>query len=187
MRLKRPKLSNIIFLVFIILMIIPQTRQPIQIYLHKGLAMFSPSEISENERKILTNYSWKLKSLNGLDYDFKQAEDKVILINFWATWCPPCIAEMPVLQSLYNDYGDKIEFLLVSQEAETVIRKFLDKHDYTFEIHRSISEIPLMLQTKSIPRTLIISKEGNIVVDKIGVANWNSESVRETLDKLLAE
>ena len=187
MKLKKPKISNIIFLVIILFMIIPQTRQQIQVFLHKGLAMFSPSEVLENDRKTINNYNWKLQSLEELNYSFKQAEGKVILINFWATWCPPCIAEMPALQSLYDDYEDKIEFLLVSQEEEAIIQKFLNKHDYTFKIHKPVSNIPEMLQTKSIPRTFIISKDGSIIVDKSGAANWNSDMVRETLDRLLSE
>lgn len=187
MTLKRPKLSNIITLAVIALMIIPQTRLPIQVLLHKGLAMFSPSEISENRREQLTTYNWKLQSLDGLNYDFSQADDKVILINFWATWCPPCIAEMPALQSLYYDYEDKIEFLFVSQEDSETINKFLKKHSYSFKIHRPTTAVPEILKTKSIPRTLVISKKGEIIIDKTGAANWNSDSVREILDTLLVE
>lgn len=187
MTIKKPKVSNIIIVIIFLLIIIPQTRQPIQVFLHKGLAMFSPSEISESDRERLNNYNWKLQSLDGFNYDFKEAEGKVILINFWATWCPPCIAEMPSIQKLYNDYGDKIELLLVSQEEESIIEKFLNKHDYTFKIHRPISDIPQELKTRSIPRTFVIDKDGNIIMDKTGAANWNSEMVRSTLDRLLAE
>lgn len=168
-------------------MIIPQTRQPIQVFLHKGLAMFSPSVVSEDDRRQIIDYNWRLKSLNDSVYDFSEAKDKVILINFWATWCPPCIAEMPALQKLYNDYGDKIEFLLVSEEKEKVIQRFLDKHDYTFKIYKPISDIPEDLQTRSIPRTFIINKAGTIIIDKSGAANWNSQDVRETLDVLIAD
>lgn len=165
----------------------PKTRLPIQVFLHKGLAIFSPSEVSEHNREKLTNYNWRLQTLDDMGYDFEMAEGKVVLVNFWATWCPPCIAEMPALQGLYDDYGDRIEFLLVSEEKEAIIQKFLNKHDYSFKIYRPVSEIPEMLKTRSIPRTFIIDKEGNIVIDKSGAANWNSEAVRETLDELIAE
>jgi len=168
-------------------MIVPQTRQPIQVLLHKGLALFSPSAISKVEREQLTDYSWSLRSLDGSDYDFSKAKGKVIILNFWATWCAPCIAEMPAFQELYADYGNKIEFLLVSNEKEDVIQKFLNKHDYTFRIMRPMSAIPESLEARSIPRTFIIDKKGNIVIDKTGAANWNSESVRETLDNLITE
>ena len=104
--MKKPKftLSNIIFVVVIALLIIPQTRQPIQIFLQKGLAMISPSEISADKRENLESYdNWKLIDSNGNQYDFKQAQGKVVFINFWATWCPPCIAEMPSIDNLYAD------------------------------------------------------------------------------------
>jgi len=190
MKLKTPKFSNIAFVVIIVLLVWPKTRQPIQVFLHKGLAMFSPSEISENDRETLASYNWKLQSLDDVDdvdYDFEQAKGKVVLVNFWATWCPPCIAEMPSLQGLYDDYGDRIEFLLVSEEKETIIQKFLNKHEYSFEIYRPITEIPEMLKTRSIPRTFIIDKDGHIVIDKSGAANWNSEAVRAVIDKLLVD
>jgi len=187
MTFQKPKISNLLFVAIIILMIIPQTRQPIQVFLHKGLALFSPSLTSENNRKQLQDYRWKLKSIDNQDYDFSQAKDKVILINFWATWCPPCIAEMPALQELYDDYNDKIEFLLVSEENRPVIQKFIDKHDYTFKVFKPLTNIPKNLQTRSIPRTFIIDKAGNIVIDKSGAANWNSKDVRNILDNLIAE
>ena len=187
MKLRKPKLSNLVFLAVIIILIIPQTRLPIQVLLHKGLALFSPSPIIEEERKELTDYTWTLKKLDGSTYDFSKASGKVIVLNFWATWCAPCIAEMPSFQDLYVDYAQEIEFLMVSVEKETVIQKFLDKHDYTFQVMRPMSDIPNLLEARSIPRTFIIDKRGFVVVDKIGAANWNSEKVRLTLDQLLAE
>lgn len=187
MKLKTPKFSNIVFVVIIALLVWPKTRQPIQVFMHKGLAMFSPSEVSENDWKTLTSYNWKLQTLDDVDYDFEMAKGKVVLVNFWATWCPPCIAEMPSLQGLYDNYGETIEFLLVSEEKEAIIQKFLNKYEYSFEIYRPITEIPGMLKTRSIPRTFIIDRYGHIVIDKTGAANWNSQAVRETLDRLIAE
>ncbi len=85
--MKKPKLniSNIIFLLVVILLIVPQTRQPIQVFLHKGLALFGPSIVDESKRERLTDYNWQLSSNSGEIFDFNQAKGKVIVINFWAT------------------------------------------------------------------------------------------------------
>ncbi len=187
--MKKPKFttSNIIFVIVIALLIIPQTRQPIQIFLHKGLAMISPSEISEAKRETLESYdNWNLVDSSGNPFNFKQAEDKVVFINFWATWCPPCIAEMPSIDDLYADYKDEVIFLLVSNEKRETIKSFKAKNNYNFEFYQSVSNAPKQFQTSSIPQTYVIDKHGKIVMDKSGAANWNSDSVRELLDNLIA-
>jgi len=185
MKVRKITWSNIIFVVVILLLIIPQTRQPIQVFIHKGLALFSPSIEGENNRKSLTNYNWQLEDILGNNYDFKQAEDKIILINLWATWCPPCIAEMPSLQKLYDDYNHKIEFLFVTNEKSEVVKQFLDKNNYSFNVLMPKSEYPKVFNVSSIPRTYLIDQKGNIIIDKSGAANWNSEKVRGLIDKLL--
>lgn len=185
MKVIKPKIKNIIFLVIIALFIIPQTRQPIQIFLQKGLALFSPSTIDNTKQITLTDYRWKLKDIHGNILNFEALKEKIVLVNFWATWCPPCIAEMPSMQLLYNDYKDKIEFVFVSNESPTVINQFLEKKNYSFKVYNPVTAYPESFDVKSIPRTFLIDKKGHIVIDENGAANWNSESVRSTIDNLL--
>ncbi|WGD34097.1 TlpA disulfide reductase family protein [Olleya sp. YS] len=186
--MKKPKLTfkYILFAVMLLLLIIPQTRQIIQIQLHKGLALFSPSVESESNRKIITNYNWNLIDINGNKYNFRQAENKVVLVSFWATWCPPCIAELPSLQKLYEDYKDKIEFVFISNEKPEKLYQFSVHNGYTFTIYNPSEASPNKLfDVNSIPRNFLIDKTGQVVIDKSGAANWNSETVRNTIDKLL--
>ncbi|WP_047547057.1 TlpA family protein disulfide reductase [Psychroserpens sp. Hel_I_66] len=185
---KRIKTSSILFIIIIALMIIPQTRKPIQVFLQKGIAMIvKPNVIDASERLKLENYDWKLSDLNGNDFDFSSAEGKVIVINFWATWCPPCIAEMPSLDKLYQKYEDNegVVFLFVSNEETEVIVDFINEKSYTFKAYQPLSTYPEQFNITSIPRTFIISKTGEIVIDKSGVADWNSEKVISTIDELL--
>ncbi len=185
MKIDKSKRNNIIFLVLLIIMIIPQIRLPIQVLLHKGLALISPSKIENENQKILLDYSWKLKDQKGQFFDFKSSKGKVVFINFWATWCPPCIAEMSSMQKLYDDYNDKIKFVFVSNESNSDITSFLNKSDYSFQVYTSITEVPNVLSTSSIPRTFLIDKRGRIIIDKTGASNWNSNFVRTTIDNLL--
>ena len=186
MKISKSQRNNIIFLVLIAILLIPQTRKPIQVFLNKGLALFSPSIVNEDKREVVSDFNWNLQNTNTLEtYNFKNAEGKVVLINFWATWCPPCIAELPSLDQLYQSYNDKVVFLFVSNEEIAVVNKFLAKKGMSLPVYKPISNYPEVFDVTSIPRTFLIDKQGNIVIDKTGAANWNSDKVQATIDELL--
>jgi thiol-disulfide isomerase/thioredoxin len=186
MKISKSQRNNIIFLVLIALLLIPQTRKPIQVFLNKGLALFSPSIVDQDKRKAISDFNWNLQNTNTLEtYNFKNTEGKVVLVNFWATWCPPCIAELPSLDQLYQSYNDKVVFLFVSNEEISVVNKFLIMKGMSLPVFKPISNYPEVFDVSSIPRTFLIDKKGNIVIDKTGAANWNSKKVREQLDRLL--
>ena len=185
---KKSKIYNLLFFIAIALLIIPQTRQPIQIFLNKGIALIvKPSVIDDSEREVLSNYNWKLRDFSDTHFDFNTAKGKVVVINFWATWCPPCIAEMPSLDLLYQNYknNDDVVFLFVSNEKISVIKKFMSEKEFSFNVYQSLTEYPNEFDVTSIPRTFVIDKKGKIVIDKSGAADWNSERVTSTIDALL--
>jgi thiol-disulfide isomerase/thioredoxin len=188
MKLKKSHLYNIITAVIVILLIIPQTRKTIQIGVNKVLASFGPSIDKDNEHKFaLEDYNWKLMDREGNDFDFESTRGKVVLVNLWATWCAPCIAELPSMDDLYKDYKDKVVFLFVSNEKMYKVKSFLDRREYAIPTYAPLSEIPIDLESSVLPTTYIIGKDGMIHVDKTGAANWNSDGVRDFLDELLAE
>jgi thiol-disulfide isomerase/thioredoxin len=178
--------NNIIFLIVIVLLIIPQTRQPIQVVLHKALTYISSAKsIDVSERKALDNYNWKLRDESGAVYDFNNVKGKVAVINFWATWCAPCIAEMPSLEKLYTQYKDDVVFLFVTNDRKELIAKFKQNKNYTFPSYQPITNTNNLFEVKSIPRTFIIDKKGKIAIDKSGAVDWSSQSVQDEIDMLL--
>ncbi len=185
MEKKNISVKNILLFIIIVLLIIPQTRQQIQIVLNKGMAMISPSIENTGRSVQISSYDWELKDLNGNVFNLNNSKGRVVLINIWATWCPPCIAEMPSLNNLNNDYKDKIDIILVSNEDQKVIKTFLDKNNYNFEVFTPIKQAPKTFTVNSIPRTFLIDKKGDIIIDESGAANWNSSKVRQTIDNLL--
>jgi len=187
MKVSKSQISNLIFLVVIAILIIPQTRKPIQVFLNKGFALISPNIEKKENQKTLRTYEWQLKDENGNIFNFESVKGKVVFINFWATWCPPCIAEMPSIQNLHTDYKDKVEFLLVTNDPYSEINEFLSKNNYDFKILRPVTFNKSVFEVSTIPRTFLIDKTGKIIIDETGAANWNSDKVRLVIDNLLKE
>lgn len=174
----KSRISNIIFIIALAVILYPPSRE----WVMRQIA-FSPS-INESSNKVITNYNWSLSGLNTADINFSELEDKVIFVNFWATWCPPCRAEMPMIQELYDEYKDKIAFVFITDENWPTVETFFKKHNYNLPAYNSSSLPPdLLTTTNSIPATYIISKDGVILIDKIGAADWNSKKVKTLLDK----
>ena len=185
MKFLKSNWSNILFLVLIALLIIPQTRKPIQIELNRIFSS-SPSEVTGEKRRI-QEYEWQLRNLAGERVNFEEARGEVAVVNFWATWCPPCIAEMPSFQALYEDYGDKVSFYFVSSEEPQKLQQFINKRGYSLPVYLPLSTIPDKLKTNSLPTTYVLGRSGEIVVEKTGSADWDSSTFRKLLDRLLQE
>src|SRR5688572_1961183 len=135
----------------------------------------------------LTN-DFLLQDLNSKTMKFSSLKNKVIFLNIWATWCPPCIAEMPGIQRLYDKVkGNRnIAFVMLSvdQEGMAKVKKFVEKKNYTFPVYLPASNIPAAFQTQSIPTTFIIGKNGKIATQHNGMANYDTGEVKEYLESL---
>lgn len=94
-----------------------------------------------------------------------ELEGKGVMLNFWATYCEPCEAEMPYMESLYPEYADDIEIVAVSLDAsDLVIHRFIDKYDLTFPIvHDTNSDVLDLYNVGPIPSTFFIDADGEIV------------------------
>lgn len=176
--------SNILLVGFIVLMIFPQTRMPVQSTLQRIIA-FAPSTTDKGER--LTDYNWPLEDLTGREISFSEAQGNVVVLNFWATWCPPCVAEMPYFQDLYNQYGDRVRFYFVTDETPEKVTAFIEKRGYNLPVQIMRYAAPEILQSKALPTTFVLGKNGEIHIHKKGSAKWNSSKVKSLLDRLLTE
>jgi len=182
------KITDILFILLIIGLLVPQTRTPIMVFI-KQLTNFSPSvSVNDNFGTLSKkDFQWEFLDSGHQKRQLSDFNDKPILINFWATWCPPCIAEMPSLQKLQNDYANKVHFIFISQEDQSITFQFLQDKKWVLNSYRPLSREPKLLQSNSLPTTYIIDKNGNIVVKETGNKNWNGDSVRRLLDQLLDE
>lgn len=175
--------SNILFIILIGLLLY----KPSKAWIIRQIS-FSPSVEKVSESKQLTNYNLQLRGLNVSDINLQKAEGKVVFVNYWATWCPPCIAEMPSIQKMYNDYKDKVVFLFITQDSWQKVSAFYQENSYNLPTYHLASYPPELLnQSNQIPATYVLDKNGYIRIFKTGAADWNSSSFRKTLDELINE
>lgn len=181
------KKSDLIFVLIVIIMITPITRNFLQKSIYKIVGKFNPIEaVGVPEQKSIAPYSGKLYDLkNNQEVDFSAFQNKVLVVNFWATWCPPCVAEMPSLISLYKKYKGDVSFLFISGEDPEELNEFLQKKNFDIPVYIPTENLPKNLGHKSIPVTFIIDKEGKIAVQNSGAADWNTKSVGNILDSLI--
>jgi thiol-disulfide isomerase/thioredoxin len=180
--------TDLFFWLFIVLLLIPSTRSIIMGGVSKlRTAIFTPAlKTSDGPVLDAISWNWNLQELEGETISLADFKGDVILVNNWATWCPPCRAEMPSLEKLFQGYGDKITMILASQEENQTVQEYIDKKGYTFPVYIVKSGIPEAFYSKSIPSTFIVDKNGQVVYQRTGAFDWNNRKVRKFLDKLLA-
>ncbi len=132
------------------------------------------------------NYNWRVQGLDGSELHLSQIEGKVLFLNFWGTWCPPCVAEMPSIQRLYDRVKSaEIQFMCVSDEDRRKVRKFVEERGFTFPVYTLIGQKPRVLETRGVPATFIISRDGQIVFKHVGAAQWDHETGVDFIRRLM--
>lgn len=153
-----------------------------QVVLSTGI--ISPTILTEEKK---ASYDFWLEDKNGKQIPFNQMKGEIVFLNFWATWCPPCIAEMPDIQNLYNKKEKSIQFVMVSlDENEQKARSFIEKKGFDFPVYFLRSRLPSVYDTHSIPTTYVVDSKGIIRVENHGMAKYNTEKFKNLLKELEA-
>ncbi len=141
------------------------------------------------EEKVKGAVDFSLPDLNGKVVTLAEKKGKVILLNFWATWCPPCRKEIPSMEMLHKKYGgDKFEILAIAtdRQGEKLVKPFIDEKGVTFTVLiDDDGEVANLYDAYALPMTYIIGKDG-LIVDKItGMADWYSEESQKYFEELI--
>lgn len=144
------------------------------------------TELVANDSYGKTDYQWTLQTLDGQPVPFDAFRGKVVFLNFFATWCPPCIAEMPGIQSLYEQTAtDDIAFIILSRDdSRETVKRFMEKKEYDLPVYMAAGPTPAEFQSRVIPTTYIISPRGEIVSVQSGMADYDNDKVKTFLNEL---
>jgi thiol-disulfide isomerase/thioredoxin len=182
------KAGDIFFWLLLILLLIPGPRKVISTAVNRVVMQVkAPGMLSPEKQVRLTDgdYAWELVDQQDNPVQVSSLKGNVIFLNFWATWCPPCVAELPGIQKLYKKHGESVVFLLVTDQEPSVVEAFTGKHGYDLPVFYARGMIPAAFQRRSIPTTYVISRDGRVVVSKTGAVNWDSKRTDRLLGELL--
>ena len=127
----------------------------------------------------------KMIDSDGNTRSLEEFKGKVIFLNYWATWCPPCIAEMPSIDKLHKEMGDEVAFVLLSFDDDFEKAKTFDKRKgYNLPIYAPASNLPAMFQSSALPTTYVIDAKGNLALTHKGMANYSTPEFKEFLKSL---
>ena len=131
------------------------------------------------------DYGWTLRTLTGERVDLEAYRGRVLFINMWATWCPPCVAELASIGRLRDSLRTTdTAFLLVSPEQPEPVAAFMKRYRYDLPVFLEETPLPDAFDLRALPTTYIVDRAGNIVVRHRGAADWDREPVRELLRSL---
>lgn len=131
------------------------------------------------------------ETADGDTFGLSEQSGKVVLLNFWATWCGPCVREMPAFEKLYGEYGQDIAILAVNcMEDKETVNQFISENGYTFPIaYDTEGTICRKYPSDGIPYTLVIGKDGTAKMIYLGAgeADEQYEEYKQAIEAALAE
>jgi len=124
----------------------------------------------------------------GVTASTASLKGKVVSINFWASWCPPCRAEMPSLNELYKKLKDDNRFVFLfmnEDEDKTKAKQYLQKNDFAIPLYSRTGDVPSEIFRGTLPTTIVVDKQGKVVLKHTGMADYNTDAFIKQLKELL--
>ena len=186
----RSNIGNVIFIIITAIVFFNTDARTLLIRGFMLTGLFNAEVSTETQKPELNRLApagMTFRKENGELLNLSENKGKVYFINFWATWCPPCRAEMPSINKLASkiEKKDKISFIMVDVDHkmnESV--KYMQKNSFNLQVYSSVSPIPEQIFNGTLPTTLIIGPHGNIVFHHTGMADYNTTEMINFLNTL---
>jgi thiol-disulfide isomerase/thioredoxin len=169
-------LVNILLVTFLLVMLFVPAAKAFMLQGLMEIGLFKPDAGATVQPGPPVNLAGiRFKDIKGKVVDLESLKGKVVFLNFWATWCPPCLAEMPSINKLYSQFKDdpNVVFILVDADSELEkAQQFMDKKKYGMPVYAVASDIPEQLFKGSLPTTIVFDKLGRVSFNEEGAANY---------------
>lgn len=154
-----------------------------------GLFDADTSQIENIDGPMLsdTDFRFSMETTNGETVSLSDFHGDVVFVNVWASWCPPCVAEMPTIETLYENVSNQenIRFILLSMDEERQKAvDFMEGKEFSMPYYFPVSGLPTEFRSQYLPTTYIISKEGQIIYKKEGIADYSSTNFAQWMIEL---
>lgn len=179
-------ISNGIFILILALILFVPSAKALVIQGLMTIGLFNPDV---KTAKMVANPSLDLrfKEQNGNVVTLAELKGKVVFLNFWATWCPPCLAEMPSINKLYERHKGNSDVLFLMVDADNNFAKangYMKSRQYTMPVYHLASSVPEQIFAGSLPTTVVFDKQGRLSFRHEGPANYNSKKFVDFIEKL---
>jgi len=158
----------------------------------QGVFLASPSiEVRAQGERTVIAPEFVLPDLSGAPVRLSDHEGKVILLNFWATWCPPCRAEMPSMETLYQAYRNQGLLILAisgDRTGRSVVKSFVQDRGVTFPILLDPDgEVFAQYGVRGLPTSYLLDRRRRVFSADVGARDWSGKVARQIVERLLAE
>lgn len=181
------RIVNILLIAFLIFIIITPNGKAWLLQQFISVGLFKAEIKKNNIQDLSVNSSFSFTDLKGNTNNTTNLKGKVVFINFWASWCPPCRAEMPSLNELYKKFKNDTSFVFLfinedDDKAKAV--SYIKNNHFSFPIFYTSGNVPEEVFKGTLPTTIVINKEGKIVFQHEGLAGYNKDSFIRQLREL---
>ena len=129
--------------------------------------------------------TWPLQSLDGHEVDLADFQQQVVFVNRWATWCAPCVVEMPHIEKLADRFdGEDVAFVIVSDENPDTVAAFVDEQGWSLPIYTA-SNAPAPFESDVLPATFVLDEARRVAFKHIGSARWDDKTSINFIENLL--
>lgn len=152
-----------------------------------NLGIFN-AKIKEEKGASNSPLHFNFTNSSGERVELSSLRGKVVFVNFWASWCPPCRAEMPSLNRLYEEFksDERIVFLFLNEDEDLEkARSYLLKENFDIPLFKYGSGMPAEVFSGTLPTTIIVDKQGTMIYHHEGIANYHSAGFTNQIRSLL--
>ncbi|HRB58640.1 MAG TPA: TlpA disulfide reductase family protein [Niabella sp.] len=153
-----------------------------------SIGLFQPSvEKAEKQTGDKVSANIQFAMADGRTIHSDSFKGKVVFINFWATWCPPCLAEMPSIHNLYASFKNDPRYIFLLVDADNDITNstaFIKEKKYDLPVVGTNNPIPTQWFGETLPATVVLDKEGKIAYHHEGIANYETKAFQKFLKRL---